>query len=241
MNKILLISLLGATVTLATPSLSFADNGYKFKSGTLDHDHIYKHKHQKSRATKKSHQSKKRHQTKNKHKNFVAKPPKQRQIATHTKRLVKNSHTHNNHKSDYRNKPHNNRSHNNNEPTFSISWNVGGSTITYGNGDFNRSYNKRNQGKRIYKRIHRQANRIQQGVNNGQLVNREVRKLRREQRRIKQTLSHFKSDGRLNRKERSKMNQLLDVASNNIHRKSNNSRTRYAQNYNNYNNHFVQY
>ena len=33
MKHTLLIALLGATISLATPSLSFADNSYKFKSG----------------------------------------------------------------------------------------------------------------------------------------------------------------------------------------------------------------
>ena len=253
MNKTLLIALLGATITLATPSLSFADNGYKFKSGSAERNHQHKHKH----GT--------RHHHKNNNKKFVAKPPKKRQVVKQTKRVVKNNHANNKNKRDYRknqytnqrnaqynkqrNSQHNYKNNNRSgDPSFSITWNAGNSTVTYGNGSFNNGYNnghnKRNTGKLIYGRLNTQASRIRNGINNGQLVNREVSRLRNEQRNIKQTMSHYKRDGHLNRYERSKLNQLLDVASNNIQRKSTNHRTRYAQNhnhYNNYNNHFVQF
>ena len=249
MKHTLLIALLGATVTLATPSLSFADNGYKFKGGV---DHIDNQHRQKSHANKE------RRQHKNDHKKFVAKPPKQHRLNKQTKRdLNKNRHRNrqivkkghgNKNKHSYNKHGHNNynkhRDNQHNKPSFSISWNVGDSTVSYGNDAYDYGYNdtynhgyKQNRGKRIYKRIHKQANRIQHGINNGQLVKREVRKLRYEQRDIKQTMSHYKRDGHLNRYERSKLNQLLDVASNNIQRKKNNRLTRYSR----HNNHYVQY
>ena len=262
MKHTLLIALLGATVTLATPSLSFADNGYRANGGT---DGEYRQKHQKAHANKN------RRQHKNDRKKFVAKPPKPHRIVKQIKRdhnKIRNN-TKNNNKNRHHNRQvnkhghgnknkhaYNNRGHNNhnfrnkhrNKPEFSISWNVGDSTISYGNDGYNNGYNntynngyntghRKNRGKKIYKRIHRQANRIQRGINNGQLVKREVRKLRRQQRHIKQSMAHYKRDGHLNRHERSKLNQLLDVASNNIHRKSNNQWTRYSR----HNNHYAQY
>jgi len=237
MKHTLLIALLGATVTLATPSLSFADNGYKFKSG-LDNNH--------SQKDQKAHARKDRRQHKNDHKRFVAKPPKPHRVIKQiqrdhnknrqrNKQVVKNGHKN---KHGYNKHGHNDHNYHNkhkNKPSFSVSWNVGDSTISYGNDAYvyDNGYQK-NRGKRIYKRINRQANRIQNGINNGQLVKREVRKLRYEQRDIKQTMSHYKRDGHLNRYERSKLNHLLDVASNNIQRKSNNRRTRYSSNHDYY-------
>ena len=256
MKHTLLIALLGATISLATPSLSFADNGYKFKNG--ENQKYSKHHKQNNRHNRqKSHANKNRSQHKNNQKRFVAKPPKPHRVIKqikrdlnktrhHDKRVTRNNRSHNN-KHRYnkqRNNNHNyrkNHNYHNNKPSFSISWNVGDSTISYGNdrhySTYNKSYNKdhrRNHGKRIYARIHNQANRIQHGINSGQLVKREVRKLRREQRDIKQTLNHYKRDGRLNRYERQELNQLLDIASNHIHRKSNNHLTRYTRHHNQY-------
>lgn len=237
MKHTLLIALLGATVTLATPSLSFADNNYKFKNGDLDHNHQQKYKHKKNKQQVKEN----RRQHKNDKKRFVAKPPKSHRT---NKQVRKDRH---NNRQIVKNKQRHNK-HNDSNPTFSITWNTGGPIFTYGNETRNHGYNKsykknyKNRGKRIYKRLNNQANRIQHGVQNGQLVNREVRSLRHEQRNIKQTMSHYNRDGHINKYESSELNQLLDVASKNIHRKSNNRRTRYVQNHNNYNNnHFVQY
>ncbi len=256
MKQILLIALLGVTVTLATPSLSFADNGYRANGGS-----DYKLDQQRQKA----HANKQRRQHRNDHKKFVAKPQKPHRVIKqikrdlnktrhHNKQFVKNKHGHNN-KHGYNKHGHNNhkkhgynKNYHNNKPSFSISWNVGDSTVAYGNNGYNQNYNtgynngynkshRKNRGKRIYSRIHNQANRIQHGINNGQLVKREVRKLRHEQRDIKQTLAHYKRDGRLNRYERNELNQLLDIASGNIHRKRNNRLTRYSR----HNNHYVQY
>lgn len=250
MKHTLLIALLGATVTLATPTLSVADNGYKFKSGEL-------HKHQLLLKKRRQQQAKKA----NNKQRFVAKKP-----AKPTRHVVKNKHGHkpkyvakrHNQKTNTRHanvKKHSNvkhssvkRSHNN-KPSFSVSWSAGNSSVAYANHGLvnKKSYNKRHnvyrqqEVKRIYKRMHNQSNRIQNGIRNGQLVNREVRNLRQEQTQIKNTLSHYKRDGRVNKYERSRLNQLLDVARQNIQQKSNNHRTRYSQqqrhnNYNKYHN-----
>ena len=242
MKHTLLIALLGATVTLATPSLSFADNGYKFHSG-VDHKHGKKHAHREHR------------QKRNNGQKFVPKPPKPHRIVKKIHRDIHNKHRHNkgqrhHNKNHYVKKHHNKHNYRRNEPSFSISWNVGNSTIAYGNDNYayghdKHRYNKHRhhqQGlKRIYKRLHNQANRIHNGIDSGQLVRREVKKLRREQRHIKSTLAHYRSDGRLNRYERSKMNQLLDVASNNIHRKKNNRLTRYNKRHRSYNYNYAQF
>ncbi|MEH6455332.1 MAG: hypothetical protein V7749_03360 [Cocleimonas sp.] len=260
MKHTLLIALLGATVTLATPTLSFAENGYKERGGS--DNHLYQNR-QKSDAKRDRRHHKNKH--KNDQKRFVAKPPKTHRIAknNHNRKHGYNKHGFNKHgynrhgynkhgynKHGYnKHKQRHHSYHNKNKPSFSISWNVGDSTVSYGNDSYayNQGYNNHNyqkpRGQRIYKRIHRQANRIQNGVNNGQLVRREAKRLRHEQRDIKQTMAHYKRDGHLNKHERSKLNHLLDVASNNIHRKSNNHRTRYSQQqrHNNNHNYYVQF
>lgn len=247
MKHTLLIALLGATVTFATPSLSLADHGQKFKNG-LDH------KHQQANARRDR-------DRRNNGDKFTAKPPKPHRIVkqirdkVHNKdkrhnkgnrhNNVKKHHNknryvdkHRNNKRDFQRNHRSNQRNHHNEPSFSISWDLGNSRIEYGNvaRGYQQPVYNRHAGKRIYKRIHRQANRIQRGVENGQLVRREVKHLRREQRHIKNTLSSYKRDSRLNRYERSKLNQLLDVASNNIHRKSNNRLTRYNKPNHRYNN-----
>ena len=280
MKHTLLIALLGATITLATPTLSFADNGYKFQSKALDRDHQYKHKHGHKHHHNKSNVKNDRRVNKNRSHN------KNRQFVYNThgydrhgynkhgynrhgfNRYGFNKHGYNKHgynKSGYNRYGYNNKGynrhgynkhkqhysyHNNrkDKSSFSITWNVGDSTVSYGNDNYayNQGHNyHKPRGKKIYKRLNNQANRIQNGINNGQLVHREVRKLRHEQRDIRQTLSHYKRDGHLNRYERNKLNQLLDVASHNIHRKTTNHRTRYTQrhnkHYNNNHNYYVQF
>ena len=256
MKHTLLITLLGAAVTLATPSLTFADNGNKYKNSAMERNHQHKHKH----GT--------RHHHKNDKKRFVAKPPKTHRDKNNNR--IKNQYAFNKqgydrhgynkygynrygfnkrgyNKHGYNRQGYNKHGHNkhyvkrhNDQPKFSVSWNVGDSTITYGDNGYNRHYNsgynnnnhnnpRKNRGKKIYKRIHNQANRIQNGIRNGQLVNREVRKLRREQSHIKQTLSHYKRDGRLNKYESKQLNQLLNVSNDNIYHKMNNHRTRYSR------------
>lgn len=249
MKKTLLIALLGATVTLATPTLSYADNGYKFQSKALDRDHRYKHKHGHKHNHNKSRVKSNHRHNKNKHKNrqFVFNKHGYNKHGYNKygfNRHGYNKHGYNRHgynKHGYNKHGYNRHGYtrhaysNNDNSSFSISWNIGDSTISYGNDHYNSGHNyNKHRGKKIYKRINNQANRIQRGINNGQLVKREVRKLRHEQRHIKNTLAHYKHDGHLNRYERSKMNQLLDIASNNIHRKSNNRLTRYSRNYNHY-------
>lgn len=223
MKNTLLITLLGTAVTLATPSVSFADHGHSFKNGTQKHNH------------------KNRSQWHNK-------SPRNKHVINH-----------NNHRKPVHTQNATVAKRNNNT-TFSITWNTSGPIFTYSNVpqvQHNHHYQKprrivkQNHGALIYKRIHKQAKRIQQGIRNGQLVNREARRLQQEQHHIKQMMVQYKRDGRINRYERDKLNQLLNVASNNIYRKSNNHRTRYTQrnqprsNHNNVNNnyyhHFVQF
>lgn len=267
MNKTILIALLGAAVTLATPTLSYADNGYKFQSKALDKNHQYKHKH----GHKHHHNKVKKNHNKKKNRQFVYNKHgydrhgfnkygfnrhgynKHGYNKSGYNRYGYNRHGYNRHgynKKGYNrhgyNKHKQHYSYHNTKPSFSISWNVGDSTVSYGNDHYayNNGYNnhhKKHRGKKIYKRLNNQANRIQNGINNGQLVHREVSKLRHEQRDIKNTLSYYKRDGHLNRYERNKLNQLLDVASQNIHRKSNNHRTRYSQRHYNNHNYYVQF
>ena len=272
MKNTILITLLGTAVALATPSLSFADNVYQFKSGANHNSKLHKSKFEKSKFhksnTQKSHANTKRIKKNTSRPRFVAqKPPKTKKVVKHVKRNVNKTHRvnkhvvkHNDYKKRHNNKrivkqvhkpkKHYNKKRYDNKPKFSISWNVGGPTIAYGNDyyDHKHGYNyknehRQNRAKRIYKRIHFQTNRIQNGINNGQLVKREVKKLRYEQNDIKQKLSYFKRDGYLNSHEYSKLNNLLDIASENIHYKNNNRLTRYSKpyNYNHNHNHYVQY
>ena len=268
MKHALLIALLGATVTLATPTLSYADNGFKFQSKALDRDHQYKHKHghkhHHHKAKVKNDRRVDKSRSHNKSSQFVYNSQgydrngynkygynrhgfnKQGFNKSGFNRQGYNKQGYNRHGYNKHKQHYSYQNSRTNKPSFSISWNLGNSTVSYGNGH-NQAYvnqPKKYRGKRIHSRLNNQANRIQQGINKGQLVHREISKLRHEQRHIKNTLSHYKRDGHLNRYERNKLNQLLDVASQNIHRKSNNRKTRYAQKRSNqYNKHnfYVQF
>lgn len=269
MKHTLLIALLGATVTLATPTLSYADNGYKFQSKGLDRNHQYKHKHGHKHHHNKVKKNKNRH-NKNKNRQFVF-------DRNGYDRQGYNKHGYNRHgynrqgfnkhgynKHGYNRYGYNRHGYNRHgfnkhgynkhgydkhrkhrNDSFSITWNVGNSTISYGNdhygynNGYKNNHHKKYRGKKIYKRLNNQANRIQNGINNGKLVHREVKKLRHEQRDIKNTLSYYKRDGHLNRYERNKLNQMLDVASHNIQRKISNHRTRYTQQHNKHYDHYT--
>jgi len=84
---------------------------------------------------------------------------------------------------------------------------------------------------RIRDRLNNQARRINRGIDKGQLVHKEVRKLRREQRKIRSLLGHFREDGRLSRHERVKLQDMLDNADRHIRNKRHNSLTRYDRGY----------
>lgn len=113
--------------------------------------------------------------------------------------------------------------------SFSIHWNNGGPQFVFDNRD--RSHHKWRKQKRfmneVYARQNRQRHRIRKGVDKGQLVHWEARKLRREQRRIADKIHQFRSDGWINRHERHRITQLQDNASNHIRRKKHNNITRY--------------
>lgn len=127
-------------------------------------------------------------------------------------------------------KKHHNHGHSKSNSTFSITWNGGGyPDFVYDNGY--RNHRKWDKQKRflnnVYDRQHKQRKRIRKGVNKGQLVHWEAKKLRREQRRITNKLDYFKRDGWVDRYERNRINELQDIASNNIRSKKHNAITRY--------------
>lgn len=72
---------------------------------------------------------------------------------------------------------------------------------------------------RIDRRQHNQARRIKQGVRSGSLTRRETRQLGKQQVRIRKQERRFKSDGKLDRRERVRLHKNLNRASRNIHRK----------------------
>ena len=186
MKHSILIALLSLTVSIAAPSLAIADNGYSDHKNNKWHSNKHKQKH----ANKNRYVAK-------------AKLPKARHNNHHRKDVAKhNSKRHHKH---YR--------HNEPKRSFSISWGNDFPSLNYGY-DYPQKHDYRNHrdySHRIYQRQDKQARQIRRGVRKGQLVHREARALRQEQRRIKRKLSHFKRDGRLNRHERSRIHQMLDV------------------------------
>ncbi len=77
----------------------------------------------------------------------------------------------------------------------------------------------------IQAREQRQQERIQQGVQSGQLTPGETNRLEAQQSRIKATEDRMKADGNLTPKERAKLSRMQDRASRNIYRKKHNNRT----------------
>jgi hypothetical protein len=77
----------------------------------------------------------------------------------------------------------------------------------------------------IQAREQRQQERIQQGVQSGQLTPREANRLEAQQSRIKATEDRMKADGNLTTAERAKLNRMQNRASRNIYRKKHNNRT----------------
>ena len=226
MKNPLLIALLGLTVSVVTPSIATADD-FKFgPNKSYKNDQNRGHKHNNRHAKK--HVAK---QHNRKHRVARAKPPKlphQRLIAKHKNKI------HNRHNKRHDNKRHHNKS----KPSFSITWNSNTPDVTYGNGYYgydNDSYynDAPRYANSIYDRQQRQQRKIRKGMDKGQLVKREVKRLRQEQRQIKHRLANYKRDGRLNRHERARLHQMLDVAANNIRNKRNNGLTRWSNPRNN--------
>lgn len=77
-------------------------------------------------------------------------------------------------------------------------------------------YGKHKQSLSINARQHKQAKRIRAGKRDGSLTRIEVKKLRKQQRRIKQLERHFRADGRLSRVEKRQLHSRLDRAARRI-------------------------
>lgn len=79
----------------------------------------------------------------------------------------------------------------------------------------------------INARQERQAKRIRQGVRSGELVPKEAKRLRKQQRNIARMESNFRADGKFNKKERAIIQAKLDKASERIYALKHNDRYRY--------------
>ena len=78
----------------------------------------------------------------------------------------------------------------------------------------------------IDKREHKQKERINQGVESGQLTKKEARRLRHEQKRIKAKEEAMKLDGTLTKGERKELQQDLNKASEHIAEQKHDAQTR---------------
>jgi len=78
---------------------------------------------------------------------------------------------------------------------------------------------------RIQERELKQQQRIQQGIQSGQLKPGEANRLERQQTRIKATEDRMKADGNLTRAERAKLTRMQNRASQNIYREKHNKQT----------------
>ena len=76
---------------------------------------------------------------------------------------------------------------------------------------------------RIQEREVRQQERIQQGINSGQLTQGEATRLENQQSRLKATEDRMKADGNLTPAERAKLTRMQNCASRNIYRKKHNA------------------
>ena len=242
MKNSLLIALLGLTVSVVAPSIASADD-FKFgpnKSYKNDQNRSSKHNNRDARKHATRQYNSKHNQDRRVTK---VKPPKHSQLPH--KRIISklDNKIHNRHNKRYDNDRRNVNNHVNkrhyNEPksSFSISWNSNTPNVIYDYGNDNGYYynDAPRYASNIYERQNRQQRRIHKGRESGQLVRREVKQLRQEQRQIQNKIGHYKRDGRLNRHEKSRINQMQDVASNNIRNKSNNRLTRWSQPRNNQN------
>ena len=88
-------------------------------------------------------------------------------------------------------------------------------------------------------RDHRQTQRIRQGVRSGEITRPEVRRLKKEQRRIDSAYHRISADGHVNWRERQRLDKMQDRASRHIYRaKHNPVRRRYAVVHNHTVNHY---
>ena len=78
----------------------------------------------------------------------------------------------------------------------------------------------------INARQENQKDRIQQGVQSGELTKREAKRLRTEERGIRAEERAFKSDGTLDKTERKVLNQDLNHTSRQIYRQKHDTQTR---------------
>ncbi len=78
----------------------------------------------------------------------------------------------------------------------------------------------------VNQRQHNQQQRIQQGVQSGELTRGETRRLQAEQRGIRQEERQYKSDGVLTRDERKDLRQDLNLASRSIYSEKHDAETR---------------
>ena len=78
----------------------------------------------------------------------------------------------------------------------------------------------------INRRERCERGRIQQGVRSGELTRREAERLRAEQFRIRAYEARAKSDGSLNRRERYRLDRMMDQASRDIYRQKHDNQDR---------------
>lgn len=81
---------------------------------------------------------------------------------------------------------------------------------------------------RVDRRQARQRHRIREGWESGELTRKELKRLRKGQRRIAQLERRFRADGYLSPRERRVLREALDNASDRIYRKKHNDRYRFA-------------
>lgn len=207
---------LGVSVALGIPSLALADKPHKNR-------HVDKHV---SKQVKKQF-GKERHHNKNRHRSHVRKDVK-RHVHKNRHRADDRRHVYKHkHKNKYRSKDRRR------DTQFSITWSSGIPELIIDHGYSHNKYKKRHRNdyarvREINRRLDNQHRRIRKGVDSGQLVRREARSLRHEQRRISNRFADYRSDGWLNRHETRRLNRMLDVASQEIRRKKHNSLTRHS-------------
>lgn len=102
----------------------------------------------------------------------------------------------------------------------------------WGNHSRHNNYSSRNHNdyfwQDIQQRQHRQASRIDKGINRGQLTRREIRKLKKEQKHITKQIRHYKRHNQLSYRDKRKVNEHLDYVSGQIRNLKHNDR--YARN-----------
>ena len=79
---------------------------------------------------------------------------------------------------------------------------------------------------RVKKRQVRQKKRIHQGVRSGELTRGETKALKKEQRRIQKAKRRARSDGKVTKKERARLEHMQDRSSRHIYRAKHNERDR---------------